>query len=257
MIVSGERRWQAHRIANIKTIPCVVKEYKKEIDFKIDSLIENIHREDLTPTEKGKFCLEIKKDLKANKNQQVANLLKKPTTDVNRWIDDYEFRNTYKGTKYATADYSIIRATRGMEEKDREKITKFAVDKKKYAGEIEEFVPVYKKADEPTKEALLSGKVSVEEAKKGNIPEPIQFERTANDVVDDILSNLHDFKFHMDEFKKKEINIEDLDKSKSNKAMTTSILHLKILVRFVNALRQRGAKPDKMILALIKANGKI
>ena len=25
MIVSGERRWQAHKVANIKTIPCVVK----------------------------------------------------------------------------------------------------------------------------------------------------------------------------------------------------------------------------------------
>ncbi len=49
----------------------------------------------------------------------------------------------------------------------------------------EDFVPVYKKADEPTKKALLSGKVTVEEAKQENVPEPIELERTANDVVDD------------------------------------------------------------------------
>jgi ParB-like chromosome segregation protein Spo0J len=42
----------------------------------IDSLIENIHREDLSPTEKGKFCLKIKKQMKLENNEQVANLLK-------------------------------------------------------------------------------------------------------------------------------------------------------------------------------------
>ena len=44
MIVSGERRWRAHKLANLKTIQAVVKEYKDDGQFMIDSLIENIHK---------------------------------------------------------------------------------------------------------------------------------------------------------------------------------------------------------------------
>jgi len=54
MIVSGERRWRAHKVANIKEIPAFVKTYSNDGQFMVDSLIENIHREDLSPTEKGK-----------------------------------------------------------------------------------------------------------------------------------------------------------------------------------------------------------
>ncbi|HDK41891.1 MAG TPA: ParB/RepB/Spo0J family partition protein [Candidatus Pacearchaeota archaeon] len=63
MIVSGERRWQGHRTAKIKTIPCAVKEYKDENSFMIESLVENIQREDLTSMETAKFILKIKKSM--------------------------------------------------------------------------------------------------------------------------------------------------------------------------------------------------
>lgn len=112
------------------------------------------------------------------------------------------------------------------------------------------------------KQKLLNNKLSIKECESlikdkeiEERPEPIQFERTANNVIDDILSNLHDFKFHIDELKKD--NINDIFKSKVDKAITTAGLHLKSFKEFVNILRQRGAKPDKYILALIKANGKI
>ena len=85
-------------------------------------------------------------------------------------------------------------------------------------------------------------------------------EVTANDVVNNILSNLHDFKYNVDillkDKSKQQININDLRKSLADQAITTAGLHLKVFKDFVNALRQRGAKPDKYILALIRANGK-
>ena len=63
MIVSGERRWRAHKLAKLKTIQAFVKEYKDDGQFMIDSLIENIHREDLTSMEKAVFIKKIWKQL--------------------------------------------------------------------------------------------------------------------------------------------------------------------------------------------------
>lgn len=259
MIVAGERRWRASKIAGLKIIQAFVKTYSSDGQFMVESLIENIHREDLTPTEKGKFCLQIKKELGLKDNIEIAKVVKKPSEYIHNWVDDYEYR---KKSRFFKGEHTILRATRQFPDEERKKLITFVekkVDGKRMRTDDfeEQFVPVYKKSDEPTKKALLSGKIKVEDLKE-SIPEPIQLERTANDVVDDILSNLKNFKFHVDELlKEKQINISDLSKSKADKAITTSALHLKHFIYFVNALRQRGANPDKSILDLIRANGKL
>ncbi|NLN49630.1 MAG: ParB/RepB/Spo0J family partition protein [Clostridiales bacterium] len=51
-IVAGERRWRAARLAGIKTIPVVVKDYSKVQAMEI-ALIENLQREDLNPIEEA------------------------------------------------------------------------------------------------------------------------------------------------------------------------------------------------------------
>ena len=52
IIVAGERRYRAARIAGLKTVPVVVKEYS-EPDFMEVSLVENLQREDLNPIEEA------------------------------------------------------------------------------------------------------------------------------------------------------------------------------------------------------------
>ena len=237
MIVSGERRWQAHRMAKIETIPCVVKTYSTDGQFMVESLIENIHREDLTDVEKAKFLKKIMKEEGIKEYKQIAERIGGISAKtIGVLFDTAKIRSDVGPTLSKNVSQSVIQETAGLPLEQRKELIKQASDEDFGSREMRKRV-VEIKAEEK--------------------PEPIKYERTINDVVDDILSNLHDFKYHTDEFKKQEINIKDLDKTKASKAMTTSILHLKILVRFVNALRQRGAKPDKMILALIKANGKI
>jgi ParB family chromosome partitioning protein len=51
-LVAGERRWRAARIAGLKTIPAVVKDFSESEIMEI-SLIENIQREDLNPMEEA------------------------------------------------------------------------------------------------------------------------------------------------------------------------------------------------------------
>lgn len=51
-LIAGERRWRAARIAGIKEVPVVIKEYSDKEIMEI-SLIENIQREDLNPIEEA------------------------------------------------------------------------------------------------------------------------------------------------------------------------------------------------------------
>ena len=52
MIVAGERRWRAAKLAGLKEIPVVVRDYSSSKIVEI-SLIENIQREDLDPIEEA------------------------------------------------------------------------------------------------------------------------------------------------------------------------------------------------------------
>ena len=58
MIVSGERRWRATKLAGLKTIPAIIKRYTDEQIAEI-ALIENLQREDLNPIESALAIKEL------------------------------------------------------------------------------------------------------------------------------------------------------------------------------------------------------
>ncbi len=61
MIIAGERRFRASKIAGNKTIPAIIKEYD-ERRIKEISLIENLQREDLNPIEAGNAMKQLMDD---------------------------------------------------------------------------------------------------------------------------------------------------------------------------------------------------
>ena len=58
IIVAGERRFRASKMAGLKVIPAIVKDYSEQ-QIKEISLLENIQREDLNPVEVANAMREL------------------------------------------------------------------------------------------------------------------------------------------------------------------------------------------------------
>lgn len=79
-IIAGERRWRAARIAGLREVPVVIKEYAEEEIFTI-ALIENIQREDLNPIEEAVAYQKLIQELKL-KQDEVAEKVSKSRTAI-------------------------------------------------------------------------------------------------------------------------------------------------------------------------------
>lgn len=83
-IIAGERRWRAAKIAGLKEVPVIIKNYTEQEIVEI-SLIENIQREDLNPIEEAlaykRLLMEF--DLKQD---EVAERVSKSRTAVTNSI---------------------------------------------------------------------------------------------------------------------------------------------------------------------------
>ncbi|SFU49902.1 ParB/RepB/Spo0J family partition protein [Halomonas korlensis] len=84
-IIAGERRWRAAQLAELDTIPAVIREVTDEVALAL-ALIENIQREDLNPVEEAMALKRLIDDFALTQQQvadavgrsraQVANLLR-------------------------------------------------------------------------------------------------------------------------------------------------------------------------------------
>jgi ParB family chromosome partitioning protein len=67
-IVAGERRWRAARKAQIKEIPCIIKELDDHENM-IVAIIENMQREDLNPLEEAKAFQQLADNFKLTQEE--------------------------------------------------------------------------------------------------------------------------------------------------------------------------------------------
>ena len=79
-IVAGERRWRAAKMAGLKEVPVVVKEFSTQEIVEI-SLIENIQREDLNPVEEA-MAYKRRIDEFHLKQDEIAERVSKSRTAV-------------------------------------------------------------------------------------------------------------------------------------------------------------------------------
>ena len=79
-IIAGERRWRAAKLAGIKEVPVIVKDYTKQEVVEI-ALIENIQRENLNPIEEALAYKKLLTEFKL-KQDEVAERVSKSRTAV-------------------------------------------------------------------------------------------------------------------------------------------------------------------------------
>lgn len=79
-IIAGERRWRAAKIAGVKEVPVIVKDYTEQEIIEI-GLIENIQRENLNPIEEAMAYKRLLQEFNL-KQDEVAERVSKSRTAV-------------------------------------------------------------------------------------------------------------------------------------------------------------------------------
>ncbi|MGZ4167707.1 MAG: ParB/RepB/Spo0J family partition protein [Solirubrobacteraceae bacterium] len=61
-LIAGERRWRAARLAELETVPAIVRHHEDAASLEV-ALIENMARQDLNPVEEARACAALTEEL--------------------------------------------------------------------------------------------------------------------------------------------------------------------------------------------------
>ncbi|MTK06103.1 MAG: ParB/RepB/Spo0J family partition protein [Hungatella sp.] len=81
-IIAGERRWRAAKLAGLKEVPVVIREYTKQQSMEI-ALIENVQREDLNPIEEARAYSILMQEFGLKQEEIAARVAKNRVTITN------------------------------------------------------------------------------------------------------------------------------------------------------------------------------
>lgn len=212
-IIAGERRWRAAKLAGLKEVPVIVKNYTEQEIMEI-SLIENIQREDLNPIEEALAYKRLLEEFHLKQDELAERVSKSRTTITNSMrllrLCEYVQQMVIDGkltTGHARALISI------EDEEQQKQLAERIFDEKLSVREVEKIVkgilnPVEKKPQEEVipqsiqyiyediekkLEEKLSRKVEINAKGKGGSGR-IEIEFYSNDDLDrliDALSNMN------------------------------------------------------------------
>ena len=157
-IIAGERRWRAAQIAGLQKIPCIIKEVIEERVL-LESLIENLHRKNLTDRERENAIYELwenREDFGFKTKAEVAKAIGIREDKVSYDLDAWEFRRREETSMDVST--RVIRGTKGLPDEERKQI----IDKVKTgeikASEVDTTAKIVRRASEPVKRELLKPK---------------------------------------------------------------------------------------------------
>ena len=204
-IIAGERRWRASKLAGLKEVPVIIKNYTEEEIFLI-SLMENVQRADLTPMEEARAYKELtekyglKQDEIADKigksRPEITNSLRllKLCDEVQQMVDEDMLSKGHARTLIAVEDPAkqLELAQRAFDEKlsvrDIEKLVKNLDKPVKQKPVTDETLQlIYNDTSEQLKKALGT-KVTING--KGNGTGIISIEFFNHDDFDKIVDRL-------------------------------------------------------------------
>jgi len=167
-IVSGERRWRAHQIAKIKNVPALIKEYTSEGQVAVESLIENVHREDLKEIEKARFLKRIK-DMQKIDGRTLAKMVGFSHTYTTHLLALCTPGVQHISKSVASGEISEhhFRAITSLKDKETEKkLLKKVKAEDLSTTKTDKLASVVKKSTPEVKDALLDDKITVDQAER-------------------------------------------------------------------------------------------
>ena len=151
-IIAGERRWRAAKIAGLKEIPVIIKNYSEREIVEI-SLIENIQREDLNPIEEAQAFKKLLTEFNL-KQDEVAERVSKSRAAVTNSLRLLKLSDR---VQQMVIDEMIstghARALLAIEnEEDQYLLAQRIFDEKLSVRDIEKIVKNYGKPEKPKNE---------------------------------------------------------------------------------------------------------
>lgn len=206
-IIAGERRWRAAKLAGLKEVPVIIKNYTEQEIVEI-ALIENIQREDLNPIEEALTYKRLLEEFNLKQDEVAERVAKSRTAVTNslrllKLCDEVQqmIINDMISTGHARAIISVedpekqyAIAQRIFDEKlsvrDVEKLIKELNKPKKEKKIIDnsQYEAIYANLEETLKQKLQT-KVSV--VSKGDGSGKIEIEFYSNDELDRIIDSIH------------------------------------------------------------------
>lgn len=149
MIIAGERRWRAAKIAGLKTVPAYIRRFTEK-QVKEISIIENLQREDLNPIEAAKAIKQLMEEYKLTQ-EAVAERIGKSRSVIANTVRlltlPVEVVDMIEANKLSAGHAKILVAL--TDPIEQIKIATVAVNKKLSVREIEKLV---KNINNPSKE---------------------------------------------------------------------------------------------------------
>lgn len=183
-IIAGERRWRAAKLAGIKEVPVIIKEYSNQEIVEI-SLIENIQRENLNPIEEAMAFKRLLEEFSLKQDEVAERVSKSRTAVTNsmrllkldkrvqQMVIDDMISTGHARALLAIENYEdqFMLANKIFDEKlsvrETEKLIKVLKSpKKEVKKEIIQNTFIYKDLEEKMKQ-IIGTKVSVNQKKKG------------------------------------------------------------------------------------------
>ncbi|NQZ06432.1 MAG: ParB/RepB/Spo0J family partition protein [Algicola sp.] len=178
-IIAGERRWRAAKLADLKEIPCLIKDVADESAVAI-ALIENIQREDLNAMEEAVALQRLMTEFDLT-HQAVADAVGKSRTAVSNLLRLNSLVDEVK-TLLERGDIEMghARALLSLEADMQEDLARQVAEKGLTVRETEALV---KRAFEPAKERVIAQKTPdielLEQQLTQNLQAPIAIKHNA------------------------------------------------------------------------------
>ncbi|MCQ2976614.1 MAG: ParB/RepB/Spo0J family partition protein [archaeon] len=139
MIIAGERRYRASKLAGVSELPCIVKNYTDEELIKV-SLLENIQREDLNSIEEAETYKSIIEEFNITQDKLADQLGKSRTYITNSLrllnLSDHVKNLVIKGELM----HSVARALITLDHKEQDKLADLIIKEGFNARQVEKYL---------------------------------------------------------------------------------------------------------------------